>query len=497
MSRITLGGLSSGMDTDNMIKELMKAHSMKVDRFKKKNLMNDYRQEEWKKINSKIYSFYNKELTNFRLKGSFIKHKITNSNATVAEVSSGANTPRGTHELEVLQLAKSATTVSGKLLNSAGNPITETTTMGELGLADGVFKIQYQGDSGVEEIIVTATASDTLKTFAQKIRDNTAGKIDLEANADIANGHLFLSTRKTGDKQSFTLSGNIATAFGFSATEVKGQNAKYRYNGMEAFESQTNQVEVNGIKANLKSLGTTSLTIDRDTDEAYKQIINFFKHYNVLVKELQDKESVTISRGQRDMMPLLDEEKKGLSEAEAKKWEETLRGRVFKGDRNIRGILSDMKYTMSLTTIENNGVYNSLSKLGISTGGFKDGTGAMLFVEGDSEIGGKRADLPNKLKEALDKDPEAVAELLSKLGDELSKKMSDRMKGTSLRSYMNFYDDKAMKEEGRQTDKRIRLMEANLEKLEDRYRKQFAAMEKAMAKANSTASWLTQQFSRM
>lgn len=497
MARITLGGLSSGMDTDNMIKELMKAHSMKSHRYKKRNIMNDYKQDEWKKLNAKIYSFYNKDLTNMRLKGNIIKHKISISKPEVVDISASPSALKGNHEIEVLRLAQNARANSGKIQVSGGNPLKETTTMDELGLTGKELKIAYQGENGPEEITIVAEEKDTLAAFARKIRDKTSGKIDVEANADINNGYLFLATKKTGEKQSFRLFGDVATALGFSATENKGVNAEYRYNGMEIFTSESNQVEVNGMKATLKSVGKTSINIDKDVDAAYKQIVDFFKKYNVLAKELQDKESVVIQRSQRDMEPLLDEEKKAMSEADVKKWEETLRGRVFKGDRNIRKILQDMKSTMTTTTIENNGSYNALGSLGIKTGEFKEGTGAMLFIEGDSELGGKRADMPNKLREALEKDPEAVAELISKISNELSEKFAKKMKGTSLRTYMNFYDDKALKEENRQLDTRIRTMEAQLTALEERYRKQFAAMEKALAKSNSTASWLSQQFSKM
>lgn len=497
MSRITLGGLSSGMDTDNMIKELMKAHSMKVDRFKKRNLMNDYRQEEWKKMNAKIYGFYSKELTAFRLKGNLMKHRVSSSNASVADIFASANTASGTHDLEVMQLAKSASTVSAKLLDDTGQPVTEATTMQDLGMVGDELRIKYQGENGEEEIVITAEAGDTLKIFADKIKEQTAGKLDMEANADIKNGYLFLSTRKTGEKQSFTLSGDVATVFGLPTTQIKGQNAKYSYNGIDNMESETNRIEVNGIKAKLNSIGKTNIAIERNSEDTYQQVVSFIKQYNVLVKELQDKESVVISRSQRDMQPLNDEEKKAMSEADVKKWEETLRGRVFKSDKNIRGLLQDMKIVMGTTTVEDNGKYKTLGSLGISIGGVKEGTGAMLFIQGDSELGGKKADMDNKLKEALEQNPEAVIELLSKAANQLSDKMANRMKATGLRTYMSFYDDKALQNERREVEKRIRSMETHLEKLESRYRKQFIAMEKAMAKANSTSSWLSQQFSKM
>lgn len=493
VSRMTLGGLASGMDTDSMIEKLMAAQRYRVDRYKKRNISKDYRREEWKKMNSKIYSFFNKDLTAMRLKGNLIKNKVSSSSTAVADVEADANAPKGTHELEVVQLAKTAATASGRLTKPDGTPMTESTTFGEMGFTGAPLRITYKDEHGVEQTIdITAEADDTLKSFAEKIKRETKGKIDLEANADIKNGRLFLSTKKTGEKQNFRIGGALAPVFGFTTDEVKGQDAKYRYNGMD-FTNDSNNVEVNGLKATLKSVGQTTVSVTKDTDAAYKQIIDFFKKYNALVNEMQDKVNVSVPRSQRDMEPLVDTEKKGMSEADIKKWEETLRGRVFKGDKDLKGILSDFRTSFAMTTVEGNGKYNALSSLGILTGDYKQGSGALMFVDGDSELGGKRSDMPNKLKAALEEDPEAVSELISTVAKNLSDKLSERMKSTTLRSYMSFYDDKALQEDYRQMERKIQTLEDKLIDIEEKYRKQFAAMEKALAKSNSTSNWLSQQ----
>lgn len=280
-------------------------------------------------------------------------------------------------------------------------------------------------------------------------------------------------------------------------TENKGADAEYRYNGLEVFKSDSNQVEVNGLYLNLKAIGQTTISVQKDTDAAYKQVTDFIKQYNVLAKEMQDKISVVIPKSERDMQPLSDEEKKAMSEADVKKWEERLHERVFKNDPNLKKIVSMMRTTLTSTEVEDNGKYSHLSSLGIMTGDFRLRAGAILFVDGDSELGGPRSDRPNKLKQALDTDPEAVMELLTKIGEKLHENLSAEMKSTSLRSYMSFYDDKVAKEEYRAMEERIRVMEVRMEEMESRYRKQFLAMEKALSKANSTSSWLTQQLGAM
>ena len=69
--------------------------------------------------------------------------------------------------------------------------------------------------------------------------------------------------------------------------------------------------------------------------------------------------------------------------------------------------------------------------------------------------------------------------------------MTDAMKGTSLSSAMTFYNDKEITQMSNTYKKEYNTLEAKLNKMEDKYYKQFAAMEKAMAKLNSQNSRLS------
>lgn len=493
VGHISIGGLSSGMDTDSMVKELMAVQRMKVDRLKKKSTSVTYQQEEWKKMNDKIYSFYSKEASVFKLKSNILRSKISNSDEKVAKVLDVDKAPIGIHELEVVELAKNARAESKKIERTGDFIVDEKTTMEDLGLQNQFFQVTYKTPSGAEQSIrITAEANDTMETFASKIRQATKEKFPLDVNFDARNRKLFLRSKQSGARE-FRLEGEIAERFGFSSEWNKGTSAKFKYNGGEVLESATNEIQVNGLKVNAKSVGKITVDVERDTETAYKQVVSFVKKYNELVKDMQDKLNVSVSRGQRDMQPLTDEEKKALSEDEVKKWEETLRGRVFKRDRNIKALLDDMRTSIAFSESKENEEFKSLGSIGIGTGSFRDGTGSMLFIDGDTEVGGSRIGSPNKLKEAIEKNPEEVANLLSSIGEKLYEKIGNRMKSTSQRSFMSFYDDKSLKEEHKRYEKRIQEMEDKLITLEDRYRKQFAEMEKALARSNSMSASLMQQ----
>lgn len=493
VGHISIGGLSSGMDTDSMVKELMAVQRMKVDRLKKKNTSITYRQEEWKKMNDKIYSFYSKEASVFKLKSNFLRSKISNSDDKVAKILDVDKAPTGIHEVEVLELAKNASVESKKIVRENNRIVNDKVTMRDLQLENKAMRIHYKTPSGAQEsVTVIAGGDDTLEQFAKKIEKATQGRFPLDVNVDFTNKKMFIRAKESGEKE-FFLNGEIAERFGLDQGWNKGSNAKFRYNDGEILESKTNELRVNGLKVIAKSKGKTTVDVERDTEAAYKQVVHFVKKYNELVKEMQDKLSVSISRNQRDMEPLTDEEKKALSEDEVKKWEETLRGRVFVRDRNIKNILDDMRSSFAFSELRENDEYKTLGSIGLGTGSFRDHTGAMLFIDGDSEVGGSRAGSPNRLREALEKNPEEVANLLSNLGEKLYNKIANRMKSTTQRSFMSFYDDKALKEEQKRFDKRIEEMEEKMIVLEDRYRKQFAEMEKALARSNSMASSMMQQ----
>ena len=88
----------------------------------------------------------------------------------------------------------------------------------------------------------------------------------------------------------------------------------------------------------------------------------------------------------------------------------------------------------------------------------------------------------------LTSDPDKVTEFMQKLTDGLYKSMDSKMKSTKLNSLYTVYNDKEMAREYSDYTKLIKKWEEKLQQQEDRYYKQFAAMESALAKLNSQSS---------
>jgi flagellar hook-associated protein 2 len=66
--------------------------------------------------------------------------------------------------------------------------------------------------------------------------------------------------------------------------------------------------------------------------------------------------------------------------------------------------------------------------------------------------------------------------------------MFDKMGATKLSSALTFYNDKQMKTESETYEKQIKDWETKLNSIEDKYYKQFSAMEKMMAELQNKQS---------
>ena len=53
-----ISGISSGLDTDSMVQELVKASSKKKEDLEKAQKKLEWKQETWKGLNTKVYSFF-------------------------------------------------------------------------------------------------------------------------------------------------------------------------------------------------------------------------------------------------------------------------------------------------------------------------------------------------------------------------------------------------------------------------------------------------------
>ncbi|MBD5467275.1 MAG: flagellar filament capping protein FliD [Lachnospiraceae bacterium] len=295
---------------------------------------------------------------------------------------------------------------------------------------------------------------------------------------------------------------------GASATAVRvtGQDAIIELNGAE-FTSSSNSFSINGLTITAKGLSNITgtdeegkpvyeqaqITTQDDVDGIYKMIKNVIKEYNELIKEI---DTLYNAASAKDYEPLTDDEKAAMSDDEIEKWEEKIKGALLRHDSELGSVRNMLKESISASFTIGGKKY-SLADFGIFTQGYfeaEDNERSMLHIDGDSEdeVSSGNKDL---LRKMIASDPNAVSKFFNQFADNLYEKM--RKASTSLkgvRSYGNFYSDKTLTTQYDDYKSKIKKQEDKVAKLEDKYYKMFSSMETAMAKVNSTSSYISSMF---
>ena len=325
----------------------------------------------------------------------------------------------------------------------------------------------------------------------------TAGltKAGLNANFDSSNGRIYVSAKTTGTAADFSFSENAAlNALGLNNTnnKIAGSNAKITLNGVN-YESNSNAFTINGMTITVK--GKTgadeelSLSTDTDYDKIYDNIRNFFKEYNALVNEMDAMYNAASSKGYE---PLTEDEKSSMTDSQVEAWEKKVKDAMLRRDDTVESVTSAMRMSM-LQTYTVGGKSMSLSGFGINTMGYFNAANNeknAYHIDGDTNDA-NTAGNQDKLKAAIASDPAGVQDFFTQLSNNLYDTLSRKMRHTELSSAFTIYDDIRLKEEYDDYTTKISDWEKYVANIEEKYYKQFTAMEKAMATLNSSQSALS------
>lgn len=506
---IRLSGLASGMDTEGMVTELMKAQRMKTTKLQNKITTLEWTKEKWSGLNTKFYSFYTGALSKLRFQSSFNVMKASSSNEAKVEVTAGTTAPEGTHSIEVKQLASAQfVTGSASLAKSDGTDISGTTKLVDLGFKSSegtTINIQ----AGTKTTALTIGDGTTIDDFVKKLRD-----VGLNANYDTAQKRFFISSKQSGTDNAFTITTSSAVtnnlsmlglseikketdgsiSYGSNVKLVQPANAKVVYNGAE-LTSSSNTITANGLTFTVKGLTTgldpldpaddekVNLNVSNNTQAVYDMVKGFVKKYNELMTEMNDSYGAASAKG---FAPLTDDEKATMSETQIDKWEDKIKTSLLRRDSNLNTLIDSMRSSVN-SNVEVDGKRYSLSSFGIASTSYTEK--GLLHIDGDADesiTSGKE----NKLMNALNTDPDKVAAVITELAGNLFSEMTKNMKSSTMRSALTLYNDKEINKNITDYQSDLSGLEKRLKKMEDGYYKQFSAMETAMNKMNSQSSSL-------
>lgn len=273
---------------------------------------------------------------------------------------------------------------------------------------------------------------------------------------------------------------------------IEGSDSKIILNGAE-LTSSSSVVSANGLEISLtgvtKENESVTFSVATDTDAIYDSVKSFLKEYNSVMKEMNTLYNADSAKGYE---PLTSQEKEAMSDDEVKEWETKIKNSLLRSDSTLGSIINAMRSAMQ-TTVEYDGGTYALSSLGIMTS--TDYTeGGLLHIYGDPDDSVYSAK-DDKLKKALEENPDVVIATLTGVFGNLRQTMSDKMAGSKYSSSMSFYNDIKMKSDVKDYESDIKDWEDKLAEMEDAYYSKFTAMETALAKLQSQQSTMSGLFS--
>ena len=403
-----------------------------------------------------------------------IKHQKVRTEAINDYKTDQANIDRVTAELEIelsKDLAEGETldekvlqaAVKDKLNQEAEAKVNAEYVAWEENTADeyNVFSIaeieldsDLEGFTGISEVVTSESGKLSALGLSDIVKNETTGVIEISETSQVK--------------------------------LVQATDAIVIYNGAELTGS-SNNFSVNGLNLTLKGVTTEdeviNLSVSGNTQAVYDTVKDFVKTYNELLKEMNDGYNAESARGYD---PLTEEEKATMTDDQIKKWEDKIKDSLLKRDDTLSGLISSFRNTMG-EGVKVNGKTYSLASFGIASRNYSEK--GILYINGDADDAAV-ASLDNKLMEALTNNPDDVMAVLNKLGDNLYNSLMDKMKSTTLRSALTVYNDKEMTKSLTNYKSDLDKLEAKLLDVENRYYKQFSAMETAMAKMNAQSASL-------
>ena len=491
---IRITGLNSGLDTETIISALVSSYNYKTQKYQKAQTKLSWKQDAWKELNTKIYSLYT-SVGNLRFSSAYNMKNATVSDSTKVSVTAGSDAANGSYSVQVTSLAKAGYLTGNKIEKTDNTAATSSTTLAELGYTGGDGKISVNGKE------ITISGDTKISAVVNKLKD--AG---VNASFDAKNGRIFVSSKKTGEANDFTLEGVDAAGtaalesmgLGTGASRIAGSDAKIFVNGAE-FTSESNTFAINGMtitatgitaldENNMTDDTAVNVTVNTDTQGIYDKIKDFLTQYNSIINEMTALYNADSAKGYE---PLTDEEKDAMSDTEVEKWEAKIKDSLLRRDDTLSGLISSMTNAMS-KGVEIGGKNYYLSSFGIKTLGYmkapKNEQNA-YHIDGDEDdvnVSGNA----DKLMAALAEDPDTVMDFMKGLASNLYEAVDSRMKSSSLSSVYTVYNDKEMASEYSDYTSIITKWQERLEQQEEYYYQKFAAMETALSKLNSQTSSL-------
>lgn len=354
------------------------------------------------------------------------------------------------------------------------------------------------------ETFTFTSATTSLKEIMDIVNDSDAG---VEMSYDELNNKFTIESDDTGSAEKVDFSdvtGNLLESLQFDTSQTYyGTDATLEYDdgsGSKTITRASNSFSFNGITIKLKEdySGDIDFSIESSADELIETVNAFVEDYNALIADINSRLD---EERDYDYEPLTDAQKDEMTEEQIENWEAKAKTGILANDSTLKNMLSKMR-TALYDSVEGVGV--SLYEIGITTSIEYEDQGKLVIDE-------------EALEEAIEEDPDAIAELFTASRDDYnSNGLSQRLNeiiDSNIRTTMNANGyrgillekaglenntteyDNILTDQIEELADEIKEQEERMSDLEDKYYNQFSAMESAISQMDTIASYISSFFS--
>ncbi len=377
----------------------------------------------------------------------FTSLKTSTGDTTIATATAGTGALASNYTLKNINLA-------------AAEQIRKTEgTLGIPGSGTGTLSIKVGTGTAVD---ISVTGGSSLSDIAKAIND---AKSDVSASVinDGTTNHLVISAKKTGASNTISITGSVGwEGFNFKPTSTplstnawtqqqNAASASVDINGLTVTsDSNTITTAISGLTINLlkESSSGTTLSVSQDSTTSITAALNSF------IKAYNDAASSMKSLGAYN--------------------ETTKVAGALQGDATLRG--AQNRIFNLLTSKQGTGDYTILADIGVALQ--KDGT-----LKLDS----------GKLNKAIESDFSAVANLTASVGTAFKTGLESLIGSSGNITSMTESATRMIKELSRRQE----ALQTRLAQVQERYTKQFSALDTLIANMNQTSSSLTQMLANL
>jgi flagellar hook-associated protein 2 len=536
MTRIT--GMTTGMDTDALVKSMTATKQSKYDALYRSKIQMQWKKDAYTEMNNTLRKLKDDFISLTSQKSlmslnAFSAFGVTMADNNNVQVKASANAQAGNYRVEIFNIATAASLTGGRATRDGSGYAANVLSSAQLG---GLTRLGDEGEAArlqngvltINGVDIEYSTTDTLKTLMDRVNKSAAGvtmtysqltdtfKIeskttgayvpsadpvptqpvkptkpdDYDTNAaaklsyDTALSQYNVDLDKynaytANEKKNLSVSdsGGLLSLLGLAGDGVQkteGQNARFSINGVEK-TSETNDVSYDGVDFKLLE-ATNGTAISARVERDAKGSTEKIKTFvEELNKLLEQLYTMVTEKKNREYSPLTVEMKEDMTEKEIEDWEKEAKKGLMYRDNYI-----DSLYNAIRGAITGSG----LADAGITTGSYQVGKATQLQID------------ETKLAAALE-DPSKVHEMFAKVAGEDSKGGFITQVSAAIDQFTNSTKSnilQALDNNLRDTDAKLKEQQDRIWDMADKYYVKFAKMESALASMNAQSSQLASYF---